>query len=354
MQSVYKHIFTVISRILPAFASLFFAGALMSSISSCSTVERFSTNIQTLASPDKIVGLPANANIAIAVSIYPDTRSDSMKMRGFPSDSVMLVKAAFALKERLEESPKYPNYDFPIYSFPRTELQQSNRRLSPENIALIADSSQAHYLISIEYLQADLWYESGRGFDDDYGAYNFLRAMVPYDAIFRIYNIATGEMLDNKVIMDTLIYETTILPSETANSALRRMPDPVDAVPAACERVAGQYADRITPRWQEEVRFYYSVNNNTDMSAAARSVRRGQWSDAIKIWSKYVDNSDTNLAAVACFNMAVGCEMMGEYELAIDWLQNAMRKNHRYYSFTYEKILQQRIEEKSVIDRAMK
>ena len=348
-------IFIMVNRVLFVIVKLFVHCFLPFALLSCASVERLSTNIQTLASPDKITGLPADADIAIVVSIYADTRSDSMKMRGFPDDSAMLVKAAFALKYRLEESPKYPDYDFPIYSLPRTELRQSNGKLSPEDIVPIADYSNSQYIVSVEYLKADLWYVKGRGIDEEYGIYAFVRTIAPYDAVFRIYDVAAGTVLDEKIITDTLVYETVMSPYESVDAALNRMPDPVDAIPAACEKAAVQYADRIAPKWREEVRHYYSTtDNNDDMNRAARCVRREQWSDAVKIWLKYVDDPDAKLAAIARFNTALGCEMMGEYELAIDWLQTVLCKNPKYYSSNYENILKIRIEEKSNIDRAMK
>ena len=344
----------MVNRVLIALLRLFTLCWLVFVVSSCVSVERLSTNIQTLASPDKITGLPADANIAIVASIYADTRSDSMRMRGFPNDSLMLVEAAFALKHRLEESPKYPDYDFPIYSLPRSDLRQNNGRLSTGDIAEIAASSGAQYLISVEYLNADLWYIKGRGVDEEYGIYAFVRTIVPYDAVFRTYDVATGATLDEKIISDTLVYETVMSPYESVDAALRRMPDPVEAIPVACEKAAIQYADRIAPKWREEVRYYYATSNSHDINSASRYVRTGQWSSAVKTWMKHVDDQDAKVAAIARFNMALGCEMMGEFELAIDWLQAVLLKNPKYYSLNYENMLKSRIDEKSVIDRAMK
>ncbi|MDR2562311.1 MAG: tetratricopeptide repeat protein [Prevotellaceae bacterium] len=345
----------MVNRILFAFVKLFTLCLLLLVVSSCVSIERLSTNIQTLASPDKITGLPAKANIAIVASIYVDTRHDSMKERGFPNDSLMLVKAAFALKNKLEESPKYAGYDFPIYSLPRMEIEQNREQLSPEDIAMVSASANAQYLISIEYLKADLWHIRGRGIDEEYGIYSFVRTIVPSEAVFRIYDVAAGTVLDEKIVGDTLVYETVRSPYESIGSALSRMPDPVNAVPVACERLAFQYADRIAPKWLEEVRYYYSTSNsNADMNFAASCVRRGQWSEAVKTWMKYVDDSDVQLATIARFNLALGCEMMGEYELAIEWLQSVKLKNPKYYSPIYENMLKARIDEKTTIDKAMK
>jgi hypothetical protein len=72
------------------------------------------------------------------------------------------------------------------------------------------------------------------------------------------------------------------------------------------------------------------------------------------VWAKYVNDENSDLAAIACFNMAVGCEMLGEYELALKWLENIKRKNPSYYWDEYKRLIERRREDKSIIDKVMK
>jgi transposase len=52
--------------------------------------------------------------------------------------------------------------------------------------------------------------------------------------------------------------------------------------------------------------------------------------------------------------MAVGCEMLGEYELALKWMETVKRRNENYYWEEYKKLIEKRIEEKTIIDKVMK
>jgi hypothetical protein len=45
--------------------------------------------------------------------------------------------------------------------------------------------------------------------------------------------------------------------------------------------------------------------------------------------------------------------MLGEYELALKWLDNIKRKNANYYWEEYKKLLEKRINEKAIIDKIM-
>lgn len=60
----------------------------------------------------------------------------------------------------------------------------------------------------------------------------------------------------------------------------------------------------------------------------------GDWLKAAEIYKKETKNKNENIAAKATYNMALICEMEGNLDVAIDWLDRSnsvyKRKNYSY------------------------
>jgi DNA-binding transcriptional regulator GbsR (MarR family) len=137
---------------------------------------------------------------------------------------------------------------------------------------------------------------------------------------------------------------------ETEDEIMERLPDNKTSVMYIIKELSKSYVEEIVPFWNEETRFYYVDNN---FAKAGYYVANADWAKAMDVWLQYVNDANSERAAVACFNMAVGCEMLGEFELALKWMDNVKRKNDNYYWEEYKKLLEKRIAEKAVIDKIM-
>ncbi|NTV19427.1 MAG: hypothetical protein HGA83_08365, partial [Bacteroidales bacterium] len=51
-----------------------------------------------------------------------------------------------------------------------------------------------------------------------------------------------------------------------------------------------------------------------------------QWKEAIDIWMEDASSPDNVKASCAAFNIAVACEMLEKYDLAIEWLDYAKKR----------------------------
>lgn len=320
-------------------------------VASCASVELRSTKIETLVPSERRLPISDSLNIAIVASIYPDTRTEEHKKYGFPNDSMMIITTAFALKAKLEESPKFSSYYFPVYESPRTDSVQNIKQLDSAVLDQIARDANADYLLSVEYQTVNISYKSGKALEPDEGLFNYVQAVVPYDVMFRLYDVNNKKMIDEKLIIDTLFAQETQPFYETVQDALHRLPEPKELVLDASRKAGELYAERVSPKWVEEIRFFYTDGSQT-MNRAAKYCEEQDWSNAIELWLDYVENTDPQKAATAAFNMALGCEMTGNYELALEWLDIARKKDARYENISkqYEKVLKERIDEKAKID----
>lgn len=316
---------------------------------SCVISERYSTSVQVLVPPTDKINLPDSVSLAIVASVYSDdSRTSKEKTMNMPDDSSLIMHTAIELKEYLEDSPRYKGVDLPVFSIHREGGKLlTNSELNDSDLDEILEASNVDFLLSVEYVNINpVLYAQGRSFDEEVGYYNYVEMMYPIQALFRIYDTRTRKVVDYNVMEDTLRVQAQQGYLETIQDAVGRMPKPHTAVFEASQMIAESYISRIAPHWENVRRYFYS-DNSSDMDLAAMQVSDEKWKEATDIWLMYVDDSNSQRAAMASFNLALASEMAGNYELAIEWLQHAKHKNQRYYSTNYEEILKRRIIEKN-------
>ena len=81
------------------------------------------------------------------------------------------------------------------------------------------------------------------------------------------------------------------------------------------------FGTKIIPSWILDERFYYQ-SNHPEMRKAEKYAINHDWLKAGETWKKQTKNKNQKIAAKACYNMALACEMEGKYDLAIDWLNH--------------------------------
>jgi hypothetical protein len=304
-------------------------------LTSCESVRYASTKVQTLTPPARLVELPASANIAVAAALH-GSYPDNEKL----FDSITGIATALAIKYNMEKSPKYSSYIFPVYT-----INAEKNGLTEENIQDIKESSNANYVISVEEFKSAFHRQRIRN-----SRLNCVRIVMPYSLTVKIYNTDKLAVIDERQISDTLTLQIDGSAWETEDELMDRLPSNKDAIIMAIKEIAKNYTEEIIPFWKEEIRYYYIDDN---IARAEYHIGNEEWAKAMDVWLKYVDNENRELAAISCFNMAVGCEMLGEYELALKWMENVKRKNENYYWEEYKRTLEKRMAEKAIIDRIM-
>jgi tetratricopeptide (TPR) repeat protein len=315
----------------------FFTGIMSLFLASCESIRYTSTQVQTLTPPTRIVYLPDTANIAVTAALHGDYLPAHEKS----FDSLVMTNMAMAIKNNLEKSPKYSSYIFPVYT-----INAGETGLTDDNIWDIKESSDANYLIAVEDFKCTFYKQRVKTLRD-----NCVRIVTPYHLVVKIYDIDKLTIVDNRTVVDTLTIQIDANPWETENELTDRIPDNKATSMYVIRDLAKSYVEEITPFWKEETRFYYIDNH---IAQAEYYIANENWTKAMNVWSKYVNDADKNLAAISCFNMAVGCEILGEYELALKWMENVKRKNANYYWEEYKRLIERRTEEKVIIDKIMK
>ena len=166
---------------------------------------------------------------------------------------------------------------------------------------------------------------------------------------WRIYFPSEKKIVDQNVFVDRKGWDGKGL---TKREAERNLPKIERAVEDAGYFAGKQYAHRISPTWIWVPRKYY-IKGNDDFKDAKYKVQAKRWEDAALIWKKYVNDVDYKVAGYACYNMALASEVMGEFEIALDWAQKAYSEYRLKSAREYINILENRIRDAEALNRQM-
>ena len=172
---------------------------------------------------------------------------------------------------------------------------------------------------------------------------------IAINAGWRIYFPSERKIVDQNVFVDRKGWDGKGL---TKSEAERNLPRSEKAVEDAGYFAGTQYAHRISPMWIWVPRKYY-VKGNDDFKDARYKVQSKKWEDAALIWKRYVNDPDTKIAGYACYNMALASEVLGEFEIALDWAQKAYSDYYLKPAREYINILENRIREAEALNKQM-
>jgi len=145
--------------------------------------------------------------------------------------------------------------------------------------------------------------------------------------------------------MDTLVYEASDFSLNLKDHAKLNL-----LANNSSEYLGRFFGSKIIPTWLTVERLYYK-SGNQNMLLAEKYALNNEWLKAAEIWNKQSKNKNPRMAAKACYNMALACEMEGKLDAAIDWLvqsHSVLKENneeHKENCKRYIAVLAQRKKE---------
>jgi hypothetical protein len=111
----------------------------------------------------------------------------------------------------------------------------------------------------------------------------------------------------------------------------------------SCAYVGGRaYISRFYPSWVKVYRNFFR-RGGPDMKMAARMMDVGDFDGAKKVWSDLTKNPKRKIAGRACFNKAVGLELSGNIQDALEWSQKAYSVYRIRQAVNYSNFLMRRL-----------
>lgn len=205
-----------------------------------------------------------------------------------------------------------------VKGFARKELLYKNDTISWAYLSVLSDKSNADIFIvldSLKLLMNTEKYTDFYAYPTEYYKYRELWI----SAYWSVFDLYTKSRLDSFNYRDTLYWESQGYSEIEANNKLVGVEK---AIRETAYFAAVDYADRIFPGWQREVRYYF-VLGNKDFKKAAVFAKKGDWESASELWRPYIDSFDKEIASRAAYNLAVANEMRGRFIKAIGWAERS-------------------------------
>lgn len=163
---------------------------------------------------------------------------------------------------------------------------------------------------------------------------------------WRIYYPEKREILDEFTFNEEIVSTAKgVNPVE----ALRAIDNRKDSIVLRGRRSGSSYGLRLQP-FQRAIYRDYFVKGSERFEMAKDMVVAGDIIGASKLWHLEVDNLKSKIKGRACFNLAVGHEVQGALEKALEWAVKAHDNLQNKSSETYVKELERRIEQLEVLN----
>ncbi|HEX2394879.1 MAG TPA: DUF6340 family protein [Bacteroidales bacterium] len=165
----------------------------------------------------------------------------------------------------------------------------------------------------------------------------------------RLYDAVNRVILDEYQTSHRLNFDAQ---APTLQVALNQLLDKTEAINRVSYDAGFIYGERITPTYYQVTRYFFDKPKKV-LGAGVRYSEVADWNNAIKAWTKVVENGDQKDAGRAAFNIAVAWEVLGDLEKAKDWASRSYTEFEEKDANDYYRALTDRIREEQLVSDQM-
>ncbi|MFC2118767.1 DUF6340 family protein [Bacteroidota bacterium] len=138
---------------------------------------------------------------------------------------------------------------------------------------------------------------------------------------------------------------------DTKNELLENIPE-LKIIFKECGLNAGlNLLYNISPNWIPADRYYFINFFNTKMRNGHNYAKKGDWENASYFWKQVIDRKNPLFSSKASFNMALASEMLGNPDIAWEWIKDLKMPLWNEYIEDYKKELKIRIAAQMELDK---
>ena len=298
--------------------------------------------IQSLSLPETIIDFGDDPNIAI-VAIHYQKNVNIHKADELFLDSLLVNAIANGIKEGLENSPLFEDFDVPIYNI-YGDVTMIDIGMQKDELDAIYEQSRANVVVAIEYLY--IKYDTITSIRSEKKWIN-----ASFYVAINTYDVKIGTNVKEYKSKSNLIF----LAGYDEIKSYRASPK-VEGLKRRGVRIMGyDYAKRIVPIWETAKRMIFCDRKNDNFSKAYKSaIEEQDWATAAEHWTDVLFSEKTkdSKKAQAMYNLALAYEMLENFDLSLKWLGNAKKMKTRINESIreYENILKLRIGDREILD----
>jgi hypothetical protein len=263
------------------------------------------------------------------------------KYRENEIDSMAVVSCLEGTANNLKEKGICSNpVLYPLDIFPRLSGEKVFA-LPVDLVKKLALPVKADYLVSLETIS---YFFSRYNETEENSEFQKVRMV----AMWNLYNIESGVIMDHKTMIDTLYWDSN---SKNPGQKPSVLPPRAQAIQQAAQIFGENYARRFYPEWLTVDRMIM-IPPLEDFRVAGEFAVNQEWQKASAIWMKYADVHFGRLAISACYNLALSFEIGDDLSNALKWINSALNMAKSYkisdeltMVLQYQGILKQRLQE---------
>lgn len=270
----------------------------------------------------------------VAVFFVPSKGSDSLDN---VMDSLLLSKVAVAAAGKIERDKNFKSESINVFSIPKNEFCGFGKAADENYFIQLTANSGADVLIFLRdlFFYKYTVHNISNEYDSDY---NSVQINIPYTVKMEVYNSLQDSLLFSNFLSDT-VYVKALSSYGTKGNYNNVI---VNELPGISEKIGEKLASALSRQWETQTIMlidYEFLSNWTN--ACSMAMDEFKWEEAIKLWMPYTQSESPKKSSYAGFNIAVGCQMMEQPDIALQWIDFAQKQ----YNFRELQQLKKMVEE---------
>lgn len=277
-------------------------------------------------------------------SAYKVSLESLGRITDFHRDSIMAKQVVLGCSDALVESPRFDLFNPIIRRSLVGDFSNPSVRIPWDKIRIIAGDPPQDAVLSLEIgvITDTIKYSLQDGWLSSY------QYIVVVKTLWRLYRLNDFQSKEFN-FADTVAFDIDS-PSEFSSTPDQRL----ECIKNAMYEAGVQTAKKLAPWWTNFQRYYFTMGP-LDFLSGAEYLKNGKWREAAEIFRPYTESKQKVIAAKACFNMSLTCEMANSIPAALEWLKKSGKLGMNEFFITdYQSKLEKRKAETDKLDEQMK
>lgn len=238
-------------------------------------------------------------------------------------DSARVGNVAVGLAEKIEADRGLGRGTVAVWNIPGSEFLgypgdggEKVSQQSREYLRTLSAGSGASLLVFVRNLHF-LPYSVQRLGSGNYSEGS--NVTLPFGVDLEVYDALAGSLVHRGHVADSLylLVDPSVTSREMGGTIAKYLPQ-------MSKKIGAMLGAGLSPQWITQERIIFSYEGEEEWNEAYSMAIEFKWEEAIEKWTPLAGAKNPRKSACAAYNIAVGCEMLEGYELALKWLDYSL------------------------------
>ena len=264
---------------------------------------------------EEFVEIPIEGNSVAVFSIVSQNRHDSIRCSN----------VALGLAEKIEADRGLEKGDVAVYSIPKIEFRGFPSALNDKitdvdtvylsQLMLKTGVQMFVFVDNLRFGQYSIPYSvTSADFDNT-------NVLVPYMVDMNVFDPVNGKTLYKLELRDSIYMQmvSSVVTDKKVGAMISNY------LPEISGKIGQKLASHLSVQWETQERMLVSFDD-AKWEKACDMAQDFKWEEAIRIWMPLAESDNPKKSAFAAYNIAVGCEMLEQFDLARKWIEFSLKR----------------------------